>query len=131
MELRMKTCLLIMTHGSRATEYGLEFSKLLDELNGRNLYDDVRGCYLQFQEPSLHEAARSLAEAGFDYIVLVPYFLFQGFHTQNDIPAVLREVEKDFPSVRFSVAKPLGFDPLLADIVLARASDARLVVAGD
>ena len=120
-----------MTHGSRATEYGLEFNRLLEELFNRNLYDDVRGCYLQFQEPSLPEAARALASEGYDYIVLVPYFLFQGFHTQNDIPGILRQMEKDFPSVRFSVAKPLGFNPALADLVLERASEARLVVAGD
>jgi len=123
-EESMKTCLLVMTHGSRSRDYGLEFDSLLDDIRKRNLYDDVRGCYLQFQEPSLPDAVEMLGRDGFEHVILVPYFLFQGFHIQRDIPEMLRRCEGNYPSMSFSLAAPLGYDPVLTDLVLARAESA-------
>ena len=116
-----------MTHGSRSREYGLEFDSLLDDIRKRNRYDDVRGCYLQFQEPTLEDAVEMLGRDGFGHVVLVPYFLFQGFHIQRDIPEMLRKCEDKYPFMRFSLAAPLGYDPVLTDLVLARAEYAVLV----
>ena len=118
----MKTCLLIMIHGSRSREYSDEFQALLDELSSRGCYSMVRGCYLQFQEPDLEMAADELAAEGYDEVIVMPYFLFRGIHIQKDIPEILGRCSRAYPSVRFRLAPCLGYDPLLADIVLDRAA---------
>ncbi|CAG0979754.1 partial Regulator of sigma-E protease RseP, partial [Gammaproteobacteria bacterium] len=57
-------------------------------------------------------------------IVIHPYFLAPGRHASEDMARVVEQARARHPSVRFVLTDPLGPDPVLADLVLARAAAA-------
>jgi sirohydrochlorin ferrochelatase len=69
-------------------------------------------------------------EQGAVRVVIVPYFLSAGVHVRRDLTAHRDELARQFPQTEFRLAEPLGRDPRLLDVVLARAMEV-LVRAAD
>ena len=60
---------------------------------------------------------------GIKEIVVVPFFLFEGIHIREDIPEKIEGLEKKYPDVIFKFGKPIGADPMLAEILVKRAEE--------
>jgi sirohydrochlorin cobaltochelatase len=117
----MKTCVLIVGHGSRREKSNKEFETIFREFSKRHPeYDFIYG-YVELASPSLEEALREAA-AKHEKVVVLPLFLFMAGHVKNDIPLLLDRVRRDFPEVEFVSARALG-----ADGRLAKAIEDRLI----
>ncbi len=71
-------------------------------------------------EPSIAAGLAACAEAGVSEIVVHPYFLGPGHHTQRDIPHLVDEARRQHPEIVVRISAPLGLDDRIVDIVLER-----------
>ena len=76
--------------------------------------------YMEFGERNIPAGLDSLVAGGADEIAVVPYFLFNGMHIREDIPAVLEQYKAANPDIKIKMGSPLGADPRLAEILADR-----------
>ena len=76
----------------------------------------VRPAHMELASPSISEAFDALVEAGCATIVCHPFFLSQGRHVREDVPALLDEAASRH-NVPYSLTPPLGEAPALLDLV--------------
>ena len=86
--------------------------------------DMVEEAYLQFRDKNLEAGLMNLIGRGADDIKVIPYFLFEGVHIKEDIPAELAEFQRNHPGITITMGKTLGADRRLAEIVADRAHQA-------
>lgn len=133
-----ETTLIVAGHGtgySRGSREAIE--RQVGVLRDRGGYESVHGVFLE-EAPYVRDTW-SLGAA--PNVVLVPFFISDGLHTQEDIPemlgepvAVVRERLRQGQSTwrnpsgregrRLWYAEPLGREPLLAEVVLQRVLEA-------
>ncbi len=116
--------LVILGHGSRTDGPVRAFGRIVDAVRERGIYDLVEGAFMELSQPGLAEVVRSLVEKGADDVTVVPYILFEGTHYNRDIPAKLSALAETFPGVTFRLGMPVGFDPVMIEVILARAAGA-------
>lgn len=116
----MKTAIIILSHGSRLPEAksSLEAYKRMVESTGA--YEIVEAASLQFNQPDLPTAIYNLTARGVDRIVVMPLFLYQGTHIQEDIPEILAEEKQKYPGVEFVVTGNIGVDERVGQIIMDR-----------
>jgi sirohydrochlorin ferrochelatase len=73
--------------------------------------------------PGLADAVGSLAAAGADKIVVLPYFLTLGIHLQRDLPRLVDGLAREY-GISIHVAPPLDGHPELSGILVQRAAEA-------
>lgn len=116
----MKTAIIVLGHGSKAPE-ALETLKRYGEMvklaSGSEI---VEVASLQFNKPDLSETLDTVISQGVDRVVIVPLFLFNGIHMQEDIPNVIAGEKAKNPGVEIILANNLGADNRIVDIVLDR-----------
>lgn len=124
--MRGATTWIVIAHGSRAPQVTDDHQRVCDELS--DLAGDdvaVRPAYLEINEPSIPAAIDAAVEAGARSLVLVPYFLHAGNHTSRDIPAQIEAARARHAGVVFSLARHLGPDARLVEILADRAAESR------
>ena len=113
--------LLIVDHGSRLPEA----NKLLEEverlLREDGTYPVVHHAHMELASPTIGEAFDRCVADGATDVVIHPYFLGPGRHSQRDIPALAAEAAARHPGVRYCVTEPLGVHRKILDVVLERA----------
>jgi len=120
----MKAGIVVLGHGSRASvseanKVVFQVSALIEERVGHDLVETAimnRDSGLQ----TIDEAVRKLAARGVTKITVVPMFLANGVHIQQDIPEELAELRREIPGVVIDLAGHIGADPRIADILLER-----------
>jgi sirohydrochlorin ferrochelatase len=80
--------------------------------------------YLGLNAPLLPAAIDALLAAGHAHVVVAPYLLQLGGHAAEDVPQAVAEARARHPAARIVLAAHLGYDPLLAEVLAARASAA-------
>ncbi len=116
-----KQGLLIVAHGSKSDIANSEFDQIVAHTASQTSDYVVKGAHMEISHPSIPEAIPLFAEEGVKQIIVVPYFLFNGKHILKDIPQILKETQVNFPQVTIILAKPFGFEPSLAHLVIKRA----------
>ncbi|KAK9799765.1 hypothetical protein WJX73_001818 [Symbiochloris irregularis] len=86
--------------------------------------DAVRIAHMELASPSIGDAVSDLAQSGYREIVIAPYFLSNGRHITQDIPALVAEAQEAHPSVQCRIADPIGVDSLMAKIIEQRVVSA-------
>jgi sirohydrochlorin cobaltochelatase len=107
---------LLVSHGSREKSANLEFKRLVEKYRKRHAGWKVSHAYLELARPSIPEALESLSLKSNEIFVL-PLFLFAAKHVKKHIPEILGAFRKKHPSVKVKLAKPLGSDLQLLDIL--------------
>jgi sirohydrochlorin ferrochelatase len=120
----MSTAILLIAHGSRNAEANDDLHQVVTELRRRGSYEIVEPAFLELAEPTIDGGARRCVERGAARVILVPYFLSPGVHVREDLRDNARRLAATYPQVGFVVAEPIGPDPLLIDILAARAHEA-------
>ena len=120
----MKTALLIVGHGSKSLDAVNAFEKLVAFIKEKKRYEIVTGAHMELAEPGITETVDEIAKQDPEMIVIAPYFLYEGMHIKKDIPEMIEEMRIKYPGIKFKFAKPIGFEPMLADIILKRAAEA-------
>ncbi len=111
--------IVVLGHGSRAPGAAGLLARVAAGLSERT------GCTalaasLQFNQPTLADCCHKLAAAGFRRIIIAPYFLYEGNHMQRDIPAQLASLRAELAEVELVLAKPLGIDGQLMEVMIKR-----------
>ena len=110
-------------HSARAIEYHA------DRVRQRGRFDEVRALFMD-EEPAVDDLAAHLTT---DRIVLVPLFVADGYHTQEDIPvdvglttdpATGYDIPARVAGREVWYAGAVGTEPLVAAVVLERAAEA-------
>nr|WP_243639549.1 CbiX/SirB N-terminal domain-containing protein [Streptacidiphilus pinicola] len=113
---RTPPTLLAVAHGTREADGVATTEALVARVRALRPDLPVERCFLDLVSPSLPEALARLRGE----VVLVPLLLGAGYHVRVDIPAALAEA----PHLRARVARALGPDPLLAQILTDRLDEA-------
>ncbi|MDT3699430.1 MAG: CbiX/SirB N-terminal domain-containing protein [Thermincola sp.] len=119
----MKMAVIVLGHGSKAPQALETLNKYGEMVKAKSRCEIVEVASLQFNKPDLPEALDRVIEHGAKKIVIVPFFLYNGVHMQEDIPAVIRQEKDKFPDVDIVLANHLGADQRLVDIVLDRIKE--------
>ncbi|MBW2522735.1 MAG: sirohydrochlorin cobaltochelatase [Deltaproteobacteria bacterium] len=115
--------LLLVDHGSRRQAANAQLEKIAALVRERWEQGPVLIAHMELAQPSIDEAFAQCQQRGVRTVVVVPYFLTPGRHAQNDIPALVAAAA-DKHQVDHLVADVLGVDPLLAELVHLRATQA-------
>ena len=125
--------ILLIGHGSR-----LEYNKQLTEetaemMRGRCPKTIIKTCFLEYDTPNVNEGLDEMRQESIDVLIVLPFLLSGGVHALQNIPRLIGlecgkktgtftlNNGKEIPLV---YAKPLGADPLLADLLLKNADAA-------
>ena len=122
--MERKKAALIVGHGSRSQEAVAQFNQVVDRVRLNAGFSVVMGAHMELAEPDIPTVIKELADAAITDIVVVPYFLFMGNHIKKDIPDILNEQRLLYPHITFKLGNPIGFEPLVADILIKRATEA-------
>ncbi len=116
--------LLLIAHGSRRAEANAELEYIAGQMRSRGDYSLVQVSYLELAEPGIEAGGALCVEAGATDVIMLPYFLSPGRHVVEDLANARATLSARFPEVSFSLAEPLGRDPLILDILQQRAREA-------
>jgi sirohydrochlorin ferrochelatase len=119
-----KKAILVVNHGSRSRDAVAQFEKILTLVRSQSNYKHIKGAHMELAEPTIPTVVKEIAEMGVTEIIVVPYFLFNGNHIKHDIPEILTELQSVYPSITFTFGNPIGFEPLMADILMKRIAEA-------
>ena len=122
--------LAVVGHGTERNENSAKAIYYhADRIRESGRFEDVRAVFMD-EDPEVDDVTE-LFDA--DDVVVVPLFVADGFHTQEDIPedmGLTDDARDGFPvpgevdGHRVWYAGAVGTEPLVADVVLERAADA-------
>jgi sirohydrochlorin cobaltochelatase len=130
--------LFIAGHGTEHEENSrVSIDRQVELIRSQAMYADVHGVFLE-EEPHISESYRLAQTKNF---VVVPFFISEGMHTQEDIPVLLGEPQRIVqqrlqngqatwrnPSEKQGklvwYAPSVGGDPLMADVIIERVHEA-------
>jgi sirohydrochlorin ferrochelatase len=91
----------------------------------------VRAAYLGHALPSVPDALEALHGDGRSRAVVLPLLLTEAYHSDTDLPAVLRAAGRRLPGLRLAYGRPLGPHPLLLRALERRLAEAGASAAAD
>jgi sirohydrochlorin ferrochelatase len=114
--------ILIVDHGSQKREAN-DMLRLMADLIQTMAGQDVvvRYAHMELADPNIAAGFSSCVQAGATDVTVFPYMLSPGRHSTADIPRMVADVAKAFPTVSFSVTPAFGLHEKLAEVVLERA----------
>ena len=110
--------IIIVDHGSKVAAANERLGRLCEGYAKARAPKHwiVRPAHMELASPSISEAFDALVEAGCATIVCHPFFLSQGRHVREDVPALLDEAASRH-NIPYSLTPPLGEAPALLDLV--------------
>jgi sirohydrochlorin cobaltochelatase len=105
-----------------------------DRIRDRGRFDEVRALFMD-EDPEVDDVTDFFDS---EDVVVVPLFIADGYHTQEDIPEDVGltddyrtgwETPADVDGHRIWYSGAVGTEPLMADVILGRAADAGADVA--
>lgn len=120
---RADTCLVVVGRGTTDPDANSEVAKLARMLEEGMGFGGAYVCYSGTAQPLVAEGLRAAARLGFQRLVVLPFFLFDGILVKRIYAAAdtLRERE---PALEVLKAGYLGAHPLVAEVVADRAREA-------
>lgn len=113
--------LLLIAHGSRRRASNDEIARLAERLRRKagDRFHCVRHAFLELAEPSIADGIQQCIDAGAGEVYALPYFLAEGNHVAEDIPAEIAGKQKECPAVKIHLCDYLGqADESVADLLL-------------
>ena len=114
---------MILAHGSRNGETEATLEKITEYVREEPQMEHVEPAYMEFREVNLEKGMLRLMENGVTDIRIVPYFLFEGIHIKEDIPAEIAAFKAKHPQVNVEFGKTLGADRRLAMVLADRVRE--------
>ncbi|KQR18774.1 precorrin-8X methylmutase [Deinococcus sp. Leaf326] len=122
---------LLAAHGSRDPASAAQFEQLVAEVRALDPARIVTHGFLEFNTPTLDEAARAAVTAGAREVVMVPGVLLAATHAKNDLPAELKVLREEHPGVTFHSGAALDLHPLLLEVCRERLIAAEAAATGE
>jgi sirohydrochlorin ferrochelatase len=118
----MTTGIVIFAHGSSVASANQAVEEVAASASLEGGFPLYETAFLD-AKPDLRTATGKLAARGAGRILVVPYFLTLGIHLKRDLPALVKELEIDFPGIEMRIAPPLDGHPGLSRILADRARE--------
>jgi sirohydrochlorin ferrochelatase len=108
--LQVKKGLVFVAHGSRNSISNQHIACLANAVkaNIQEKYTYLNYGFLESAEPSISDAINQQIQIGMYEIVIFPYFLSNGNHVSQDIPAIIHVFQKKHPSIIFTILPVFG-----------------------
>jgi len=119
-----RRALLLVAHGTPIESANAPIYRIADEIGNVLGYQAATVAFLDCNQPSIPAAIAQLVAAGYQRIVIQPYFLHLGRHVRSDLPAIFARMQQDYPAVEMIAAHHLDYDPLLVDVAADRIQSA-------
>ena len=115
--------IVLLAHGSRDERWREPIEAVARRVAALEPAAKVACAYLELVAPDMCSAAGDLVAAGAGAIRVVPLFLGMGKHVREDLPRLLAELRSQHPSVAFSLARAVGEDPEVIELLARKALD--------
>jgi len=112
-----KVATIILGHGSRSRGADTAIKRIAMEIGKIGCYATVQYAFLQFIPPTPAEVLEKCVQQKVDKIIIVPFFLQRGTHVMRDIPDIIKDAKKRYPSIEFVVTEIIGSHHKLAQLV--------------
>ena len=112
--------LLIVGHGTRCQVGRAEFHQTVQGVKAAGPQLKVAAGFLEGGEPTIASAWHQLVADGVRRVVVAPLLLFAAGHARTDIPRILDRLATQSPTVQIQQLPPLGLDPELVQLSVAR-----------
>ncbi|MGE0784801.1 MAG: sirohydrochlorin chelatase [Sandaracinaceae bacterium] len=112
--------ILLIDHGSRREAANRLVEWVAEQVRASEPDAHVAIAHLELAPPTIAEGYDACIAAGANEIVVVPFFLASGRHTERDVPAAVSAAAARHAGTTYRITPPLGPDAKLVDIVLAR-----------
>ena len=112
--------LLLVAHGSRRPESNQEIEVVVASLRARtrDSFSQVQCAFLELAQPSIPQAIDELVSAGASDIVVLPYFLSEGRHVHEDIPAIIEEKQSQHKNIKLLMTPYLGESNEIIEVLI-------------
>jgi len=117
--------IILMGHGSRAPEAGMDMEAVAGRLREKFGYSRVEICFMSGLGPHLPEVLEKCVKSNFIRILVIPYFLHMGVHLLKDIPEMMQEEVKKFPHIKLILGKSIGFDEGIVNLIGRRINESK------
>ncbi len=121
-----KAAILLVDHGSRRAEANDQLEAIARLLRARDPERVVHVAHMEIAPPDIAAGIAACVADGAREVVVHPYLLAPGRHSQEDIPAQAAAAAERHPGVRVRVSPPLGIHEKLIDVVLERVNETAL-----
>ncbi len=114
--------ILLIDHGSVKPEANHMVSCMANLV--QNVVGDsvvVRHAHMELAEPSIAAGFAECVRAGATEVIAFPYMLSPGKHVTRDVPRLVAEAAREFPSVSHRVTDAFGVHEKLAELIALRA----------
>ncbi|MEM7412247.1 MAG: CbiX/SirB N-terminal domain-containing protein [Myxococcota bacterium] len=112
--------ILLVDHGSRREEANRALERVAEAVRDARPGVIVEAAHMEIAQPDVLAGVARCVEAGASEVVVFPYFLGPGRHTQRDMPELADAARRAHPNVAIRLAEPFGFDPRLVSLLLDR-----------
>lgn len=116
--------ILLVDHGSRRAAANAQLEQLAALLRARAPGRIVHVAHMELAPPTVADGIAACVADGAREVVVHPYLLAPGRHSQDDIPALAAAAAEHHPGVSVRVSAPLGVHEKLVDVILARVDEA-------
>ncbi len=124
MQHQEKHAVILIGHGSLRSASGASMIRIAARLRERGVAPVVEAAFLNYSRPTLAEVVEKITADEVTTIIIQPYFLIAGVYVQNDLRALIAEVNTQFPALTFQLAPVLGDHPALIDLAQRRVQAA-------
>lgn len=124
--------LIVVDHGSQLDSANKMLEQVVDLMAatpGFN-FQPIVAAHMDLVAPGIGEAMAQIHALGVREVIVFPYFLSPGRHSQEDIPRLVREAADGLPGMKAWVADPFGVSPKLVEAALQRVRACRDKAAG-
>lgn len=117
------TAIVLFGHGSRVEEANEGVRTVARQIEEAGPYHHVRAAFLELGQPDLPGAVDEAVGAGFQRVIVIPFFLTMGVHLRRDLPNLVAPLKQKHPHVEIEVGQSLEGHPLMASIILGRVKE--------
>jgi sirohydrochlorin cobaltochelatase len=109
--------IVLFAHGSRDPTWRTSIDQVAKRLREHAPHNFVRCAFLEMTEPDLLTVTQELFVNKAKRITIVPMFIGIGRHVREDLPMLVAELERRFPSIEFILRRPIGEEPALINML--------------
>lgn len=110
---------LLVSHGSYSSQtVQEEVDALAVELKKHAGTSIFEYAFLEVQPPDIPTGIDRCVARGATRVTVLLNFLNSGRHVNTDIPRIVQEARKKYPQVHFSITRPVGQHPGIAQLFL-------------
>ncbi len=118
-----KQSVIILGHGSKSKDAIEDFNYVVEITKNKSDHHNVFGAHMEMAKPSLEDIVETIYQQGGVEIIIIPYFLFNGNHIKQDIPAKIDVLKVKYPQLKIRFGTPIGKEPLMAELILKKVKE--------